>query len=80
MTEAVREAWRLSIDECWRDVTSLRRFEGGVLEVGVASEALRDELANFHRARLLAVLRAAVPDLPLVGVHFVTDPGDGDGV
>jgi hypothetical protein len=84
VTEKLERAWRDASDDRWHEHTSLRRLDGGVLEVGVNSDALRDELTNFHRARLLAVLRAALPDVPLVGIRFLTDgssdsPADGDG-
>jgi len=80
VTERLRTAWATASEESWRERTRLRRLEGGVLEVGVSSAVLRDELANFHKDRLLAVLRAALPDVPLIGMRFVTDPADGDGV
>ena len=80
VTEKLRSAWSDAADESWRDETRLRRLEGGVLEVGVRSAALRDELVNFHKDRLLAVLRTALPEVPLIGVRFVADPVDGDGV
>jgi len=80
VTEALRRAWRQAADEAWHGTTQLRRLEGGVLDVGVSSEALRAELTNFHRDRLLAVLRTALPDVPLIGLRFVTDPADGEGV
>jgi len=80
LTDALRRAWGRAADEAWRDRTRLRRIEGGVLDVGVSSEALRAELTNFHRDRLLAVMRAALPDVPLIGLRFVTDPADGDGL
>ena len=80
VTQKLRTAWERSTEDAWRGRTRLRRLEGGVLEVGVNSAALRDELANFHKDRLLAVLRAALPDVPLIGMRFVTDPVDGDGV
>ena len=80
LTEGLRRAWALAADDAWRDHTRLRRIEGGVLDVGVSSESLRAELTNFHRDRLLAVMRAALPDTPLVALRFVTDPADGDGV
>ena len=80
VTEKLRSAWSAACEETWRGRTLLRRLEGGVLEVGVSSAALRDELTNYHRGRLLTVLRAALPDVPLVAIRFVSDPADGDGV
>lgn len=78
VTEKVQGAWEAACEDAWRGRTTLRRLEGGVLEVAVGSEALRDELTNFHRDRLLAVLRAALPDVPLVGIRFMTDSAEGE--
>ena len=75
VSEKLTLAWDAAADDAWRHQTGLRRLEGGVLEVGVTSDALRDELTNFHRERLLAVLRAALPDVPLVGIRFLSDDG-----
>ena len=75
VSEKLTQAWDAAADDAWRHQTGLRRLEGGVLEVGVTSDALRDELTNFHRERLLAVLRAALPDVPLVGIRFLSDDG-----
>ena len=80
VTDRLRKAWQTACEDAWADRTRLRRLEGGVLEVGVASAALRDELANFHKDRLLTVLRTALPDVPLIGMRFIADPSDGDGV
>jgi hypothetical protein len=78
VSEKLTRAWRDACDETWHDHTTLRRLEGGVLEVGVDSDALRDELTNFHRDRLLAVLRAALSNVPLVGIRFIADVRDSD--
>ena len=78
VTEKLVRAWEAASEEGWGDHTELRRLEGGVLEVAVGSEALRDELTNFHRDRLLAVLRAALPDVPLIGIRFLSDPAAGE--
>jgi hypothetical protein len=79
VTSRLSAAWEAACEDGWRHQTVLRRLEGGVLEVGVRSAALRDELVNFHRARLLTVLRTALPDVPLIGVRFVSDvESDGD--
>ena len=80
VTQRLKTAWHDAAEEAWRDRTRLRRLEGGILHVGVASAALRDELANFHKDRLMAVLRTALPDTPLIGIRFMSDPADGDGV
>lgn len=74
VTARLRGAWEQASDAAWRAEARLQRLQGGVLEVAVRSAALRQELAQFHASRLLATLRAALPDLPLVGVRFVPEP------
>lgn len=79
LTRKLEDAWRAASDESWHGQTTLVRLVGGVLDVGVRSAALRDELANFHRERLLAVLRTALPDVPLIGMRFVNETSGGGG-
>ncbi len=76
--ERLLRAWQGVAEPAWQGHTSLRRIEGGVLEVGVGSAPLREELAQFHTARLLEVLRKALPDVSLIGLHFVLDSAAGD--
>lgn len=77
-TERYARAWALAADPAWVDRTRLRSLEGGVLTIGVASAPLKSELENFHRPRLLQVLKAALPNSPLVGLRFVADAVPGD--
>ena len=67
----LEEAWSQVAQPAWRPHVRLTRLQGGVLEVAVASAPLREELAQFHAPRLLAVLREALPDTTLVGLRFV---------
>ena len=48
-------------------VAGLRR---GVLEVEVANSALLQELAQFHKRRLLEALRQMLPGTPLHDLRF----------
>ncbi len=73
VSERVRRAWLGVMEPAWEGRTVLRRIEGGVLEIGVSSAPLREELAHFHQERLLEVLRRAMPDVSLIGLHFVLD-------
>lgn len=73
LTRRVREAWELAADPMWRDETQPHRLVGGVLVVGVRSAALRQEISQFHRERLLSVLKAALPDVPLVAIRFTAE-------
>jgi len=69
----VAKAWEQAADPAWKGLAVPRVLVGGVLVVGVSSAALREELAQFHRARLLDVLRAALPDVVLAGLRFSAD-------
>ena len=73
LTRRLLEAWEAVEEPGWRGAVRPDRFVGGVLVVAVSSSSLRDELAQFHRARLLDVLKTALPDVPLVGIRFTTD-------
>jgi len=79
LTRRVEDAWRLAADPAWRDQVRPLRLVGGVLVVSVRSAALRQELAQFHRERLLAVLKTALPDVALVGLRFTAEPADSMG-
>lgn len=76
VTARVQAAWDRAADPTWRGDATPATLEGGVLGIEVRSAALREELAQFHRARLLDVLRAALPEIPLVGIRFTvaSDP------
>ncbi len=79
VSERVRNAWNLAAEPAWANVTRPIAIEGGVLRVGVASAALRQELTNFHAPRLMRVLLRALPDTPLVALRFeevAALPGD----
>lgn len=69
--DKLERAWAAAADPAWLSRTRLRRIEGGVLEIGVTSAPLREELAQFHQERLLEVLKTALPDVPLIGLYFV---------
>jgi hypothetical protein len=73
LTKRVHDAWALAADPAWRGQTEPLALVGGVLQVGVRSSSLRHELASFHRARLLSVLKAALPDVTLVGLRFTSE-------
>ena len=70
LTQRVLTAWQQVADPAWREKAQPVQLEGGVLVIAVSSAALREELAQFHRARLLDVLKTALPDLPLIGIRF----------
>ena len=72
VSAAVEAAWAQAADPAWEGARPAR-LQGGVLEVAVASASLREELAQFHAARLLAVLRQALPKTTLVGLRFAAE-------
>ena len=89
LTKRVHAAWERAVDAAWAGETLPLNLVGGVLVVGVRSASLRQELTQFHRDRLLSVMKAALPDVSLVGLRFTaempadaagpTDPRPGDG-
>ncbi len=69
---------RLHLERAWAEVVgaehaahtrpaALRR---GVLEVTVDNAVLLQELAHFHKRRLLEQLRRRLPDTPLTDLRF----------
>ncbi len=76
LTSRLIAAWEQASDPSWEHEARPDRFVGGVLVVAVDSAALRDELAQFHRARLLDVLKTALPGVSLVGIRFTLAEGD----
>jgi len=73
LTRRVQEAWQCAVDPAWKGETVPLRLVGGVLVVGIRSAALRQEIAQFHRERLLSVLKAALPDVSLVALRFTAE-------
>jgi hypothetical protein len=74
-TRLVR-AWSMVCEPAWSTYTHVRRYEGGVLEIGVTSAPLREELVHFHQDRLLGLIQTALTELPVVALRFVLDEGD----
>jgi len=66
----VLEAWGALADPAWAGKTSPTRLVGGTLCVAVSSAPLREELAQFHAARLLDAMRRALPDVPIAALRF----------
>ncbi len=76
-TRRIAEAWAVATEGQWRGQAAPERIQGGVLFVAVTSSSLRQELAQFHAERLLAVLKTLLPEDPVVSLRFV--PG-GEGI
>ena len=73
MDQRLHQAWDQVCETSWRERTRLRRFDGGVLEVGVSSAPLLQELAAYHADRLRDLLRSSLDGIVLVGLRFVAD-------
>lgn len=72
VTTALQEAFDAALEPAWRGQVRLEALQAGVLDIGVSSAALREEIAQFHAPRLLAVLRAACPDIPLARLRVLS--------
>jgi hypothetical protein len=75
VTRRVAAAWDRASEGAWRGKAVPDRLQGGTLFVRVASAPLRQELAQFHAARLLKVLAALLPDDPVVALRFQAGKG-----
>ncbi len=73
-----RRQGRLRLEQAWADaageelaknsrVAGMRR---GVLEVEVANAVLMQELAHYHKRRLLEQLRGRLPELTITDLRF----------
>ena len=77
VNDRLTRVWQMVCEPAWEGRARLKRYEGGVLEIGVDSAPLREELAQFHSDRLLEVIQTALGDTPVVGLRFVMDEGPG---
>ncbi len=69
---------RLQLEQAWTEAagaeianhTRIGALRRGVLEVTVANAVLLQELAHFHKRRLLEQLRRRLPTTPLSDLRF----------
>lgn len=78
LSRRVLAAWAAVADPAWGRRTKPVRLLGGALVVGVSSAPLRLELAQFHAERLLAALRAHLPDDPITSLRFAPHADEAD--
>jgi hypothetical protein len=78
VSRRVAAAWKTASEGAWAGRAVPDRLLGGTLFVRVSSAPLRQELAQFHAARLLTVLGALLPDDPIVALRF--EAGSAGGV
>jgi hypothetical protein len=74
VTRRVAAAWEAASEGAWRGKAAPDRLQGGTLVVRVSAAPLREELAQFHAERLLAVLAELLPDDPVVALRFEAGP------
>jgi predicted nucleic acid-binding Zn ribbon protein len=73
-----RRGERLQLEEAWLSVvgaenartTRLGMIRRGVLEVTVGNSVLMQELAHFHKKRMLQELRKKLPSITLSDIRF----------
>jgi predicted nucleic acid-binding Zn ribbon protein len=73
-----RRGERLHLEEAWRSVvgpdsaraTRLGTIKRGVLEVTVGNGVLMQELAHYHKKRLLQELQKKLPSIRLSDIRF----------
>jgi predicted nucleic acid-binding Zn ribbon protein len=73
-----RKSERVRLETAWAEAagpqaaadTRLGAFRRGVLEVEVKTGVLLQELAQYHKRRLLADLRAKLPGVTLTDLKF----------
>lgn len=73
-----RRQGRLHLEKAWADAvgtehaaqTRVSMLRRGILEVVVGNAVLLQELAHFHKRRLLEQLRRQLPTTPLTDLRF----------
>jgi hypothetical protein len=61
----IEVAWEEAVGPQWRDNTRVLGLKRGVLEVEVDNAVLLQELAHFHKRRLLEQLRSRLAGTPV---------------
>ena len=75
----LEKAWAAAVGPEHAAQTRVAGIKRGVLEVEVASGVLLQELAHFHKRRLLETLRASLPGTPLTDLRFRAGTWDNGG-
>jgi predicted nucleic acid-binding Zn ribbon protein len=68
--QEVSTAWNEVAGDQFASSTRVATLRNGILEILVESPTLYHELASFHKARLLAGMKARLPDRVLRDIHF----------
>jgi Dna[CI] antecedent, DciA len=68
--QQLEDAWNIAVGEPYCRQTQLGEVQCGVLNVTVAHSALLEELAAFHKAAILKVLRLGAPATTVNDIRF----------
>src|SRR5262245_63755931 len=66
----VEKAWEQAAGPQFAEHTRLINIRRGVLEIEVDNAIMLQELAHYHKRRLLAGLRKSLPDMTLTDLRF----------
>jgi predicted nucleic acid-binding Zn ribbon protein len=66
----LEKAWNDAAGPQWAAQTRVNGLRRGVLEVVVGNAVLLQELAQFHKRKLLERLRQALPGTPVTDLRF----------
>lgn len=66
----LERAWTEAAGSEYARYTRVARLRRGVLEIEVANSVLLQELASYHKRRLLAKLRERLPGTTLTDLRF----------
>ena len=64
------DAWKAVAGEKIASMTAVQGVNRGVLQIGVSSSAMLNELASFHKLRLVEELQGKFPELKVKDVKF----------
>jgi predicted nucleic acid-binding Zn ribbon protein len=66
----LERAWAEAVGAVHASSTRVAGLRRGVLDVEVSNGVLLQELAHFHKRRLLAALRSRLPEVTLTDLRF----------
>jgi len=66
----LEQAWEESVSEKYKKTSRVSGLRRGVLEVEVANSVLLQELAHFHKRKLLQELRRRLPQSQIKDLRF----------
>jgi predicted nucleic acid-binding Zn ribbon protein len=75
----LESAWNAVVGSEQSSQTRIGRLVRGLLEVQVSNGVLLQELAGFHKRRLLEQLRNRLPDVTIHDIRFRAGTWDGPG-